>query len=105
MDEMAAPDTRVTIWCYVITHDAGAAPNFERPSATLAICKPKIRKGAEVGHLVVAFAGKPLGLTPDTVIWAGEVSETIELGDYWNDRRFMSKKPVRSKRPDNIYKP
>jgi hypothetical protein len=50
-------------------------------------------------------AGKRLGHNPDTVIWAGKIKEKIRLADYWQDWRFQAKKPRRSKRPDNIYRP
>ncbi len=35
------------LWRYVMTHDGGTAPHFGPPLATLAICKPRIRKGAK----------------------------------------------------------
>jgi hypothetical protein len=44
---------------YVIQHDEGSAPNYE-PPVTLAICKPRIRKGARAGDLVIAFEGGDL---------------------------------------------
>ncbi|MFG1463139.1 hypothetical protein V5F77_09555 [Xanthobacter sp. DSM 24535] len=51
----------MNLWRYVITADNGSAPNFESPATTLAICKPRIRRHAQVGDLVVAFAGGPWG--------------------------------------------
>jgi Nucleotide modification associated domain 2 len=50
------------VWTYVITTDKGAAPNFEPPEATLTICKPRIRRKAELGELVLAFNGVRLNL-------------------------------------------
>lgn len=98
------------VWTYVIAVDAGAAPNFQRPATTLTVCKPRIRKHAEKGNLVLAFNGKKLSpQEPHSVCWAGIVSEKILLRDYWRDRRFKLKRPGgqqrESERPDNIYKP
>jgi Nucleotide modification associated domain 2 len=83
------------------------------PSTTLTVCKPRIRKAAKCGDLVLAFNGKALNpAEPHSVRWAGVVSEVIPLKDYWNDPRFEGKKPGRPGRPrgpgeapDNIYRP
>ena len=91
---------------YVIRKDAGSAPNYEPPAVTLAVCKPRVRKKATVGDLVVAFAGKTLNAhEPHTVVWAGLVSEKFTFADYWRDPRFEAKKPAGSKNPDNFYMP
>jgi hypothetical protein len=96
----------VRVHTYVIATDAGSAPNYDRPFVTLAVCKPRIRKKAEIGDLVLAFAGKQVNpFEPHSVVWAGIVSEKMTFADYWNDRRFAGKKPDRSKHPDNFYRP
>ena len=88
---------------YVIVKDGGAAPNFERPKTTLAVCKPRIRRKAVKGDFVVAFSGASLGLEPHSVRWAGVVVEKLSFDAYWNDRRFQRKKPGKSAHPDNFY--
>ena len=91
---------------YVIVVDSGAAPNYDKPCTTLAVCKPRIRKKAHVGELVLAFAGAKVNpYEPHTVVWAGVVAETMPFADYWNDRRFAGKKPDRAPTPDNFYRP
>jgi hypothetical protein len=100
----------VDLWTYVIRVDRGGAPNFEPPATTLTVCKPRIRKRAKVGELVLAFNGKSLNPTePHSVCWAGIISDIISLADYWNDPRFDGKKPGRQRGPrelpDNIYRP
>lgn len=91
---------------YVIATDAGSAPNYDPPAVTLAVCKPRIRKKAKVGDLVLAFAGSKVNPTSGhSVVWAGIVSEVLTFTDYWNDRRFASKKPDRTDVPDNFYRP
>jgi hypothetical protein len=95
----------VRIYTYVIVNDAGSAPNYEDPFVTLAVCKPKVRLGAAIGDLVVAFTGKPLGPEPHGVRWAGIVAEKLTFAEYWRDERFQVKKPGESTTPDNIYRP
>jgi hypothetical protein len=96
----------MNVWTYVIAVDGGAAPNFDPPATTLTICKPRIRKQAKRGDLVLAFNGKRLNpIDPHSVCWAGVVTEVIPMKDYWNTSRFKGKKPGRSRRPDNIYRP
>jgi hypothetical protein len=95
----------VRVWTYVIVNDAGVAPNSESPAATLAICKPRIRKGAVPRDMVLAFSGRRLSPEPHSVCWAGIIGEVLDFASYWNDKRFQGKKPSRSKTPDNIYRP
>ena len=88
-----------------MTVDDGGAPNFDPPMATLAICKPHIRRGAQSGDLVLGFTGRALGDNPHAVLWAGVVKEKLSFEDYWEDRRFQRKKPGHRSMPDNIYRP
>jgi hypothetical protein len=90
---------------YVIAFDGGAAPNYQAPMTTLAICKPRIRAGAQVGDFVMAFSAARLSPEPHGVRWAGVVSEKMTFAEYWRDARFAGKKPSRSNVSDNIYKP
>jgi hypothetical protein len=94
------------IHTYVIRIDAGSAPNYAPPMVTLAICKPRIRKRADVGDAVVAFAGKDVNpVDPHAVVWAGVVAKKIPFAEYWFDSRFRDKRPDRSDLSDNIYCP
>lgn len=93
------------VWTYVISSDDGSAPNYEPPFVTLSICKPRIRRKARSGQMILAFNGSRLHPEPNSVRWAGIVREVIPLGSYWDDPRFRSKRPDRSRVPDNIYRP
>jgi putative DNA base modification enzyme with NMAD domain len=93
------------VWTYVISSDDGSAPNYEPPFVTLSICKPRIRRKARPGQMILAFNGWRLHPEPNSVRWAGIVREVIPLGGYWEDGRFRNKRPDRSKVPDNIYRP
>ncbi len=44
------------LFTYIITQDCGSAPNPFNGICTLAICKPAIRRVAEIGDWVVGFA-------------------------------------------------
>src|SRR6266481_3668348 len=91
---------------YVIATDAGSAPNYGPPFVTLAVCKPRIRRKAAIGDLVLAFAGRQVNPSePHSVVWAGIVAEKMSFADYWSDRRFAGKKPGRSRLSDNFYRP
>jgi hypothetical protein len=93
------------VFTYVQVNDGGSAPNYDPPALTLAVCKPLIRRTAQRGDLVLAFAGRRLGLDPHGVRWAGVVAEKLTFAEYWADSRFAGKKPDESKNPDNFYRP
>jgi hypothetical protein len=106
LGDIPLPEENMIVWSYVITVDAGGAPNFLPPATTMTLCKPKIRQRARQGDLVIAFNGQLLHPEFHSVRWAGLVAEVIPLGDYWNDLRFDQKKPGKSQGlPDNIYRP
>ena len=91
------------VWSYVITTDRGSAPNYDGPNVTLAICKPRIRRRAEIGDVVIAFNGRTLSRERNSVRWCGIVSDVRSFGEYWHDERFVGKRPGASLTPDNIY--
>ena len=80
------------IWRYVVVVDAGTAPCPYHRMLTLCVCKPRIRKNARVGDMVIGFTPKRYGR--HLVVWAGRVDEKIPMGEY--GRRHP-------KRPDAIY--
>jgi hypothetical protein len=96
------------LYMYVVDRDFGFAPNPFHGICTLATCKPAIRRNAKIGDWVVGMGGKRLKAT-GKCIFAMQVSEVITFDKYWNDKRFIEKKPVRngSKKMlvgDNIYR-
>lgn len=93
------------VFTYVQVNDGGSAPNYDSPALTLAVCKPRIRRTAQRGDLVLAFAGRRLGLDPHGVRWAGVVAEKLTFAEYWADNRFAGKRPDVSASPDNFYRP
>ena len=104
MDRRHSGARNLKIHSYVITTDRGSAPNYDGPKVTLAICKPRIRKRAKVGEIVLAFNGRTLSRERNSVRWCGIVSEVLSFAEYWQDERFKGKQPSASITPDNIYR-
>ncbi len=95
-----------SVYSYVVVNDSGFAPNPFHGFCTLACCKPVIRRTAKVGDIVVGLSSGC-----ERIVYAMRVGEVLTFADYWNDARFVSKRPdMRSKkrierRGDNIYRP
>lgn len=90
---------------YIITRDFGFAPNPFQGVLTLATCKPRIRKSAQVGDYLLGNSPKSLG---NRLIYMAKVGEITTFDNYWNDPRFQNKKPVmngsfKTLYGDNIY--
>jgi len=91
----------VRIYRYVVRHDRGSAPRPYGDVCTLAICKPRIRKNADVGDWIIGFRSK----APDKVVYVMQVAEWMSFANYWRDLRFLDRQPGASPVPDNIYQP
>lgn len=96
------------LYTYVIARDFGFAPNPFHGVCTLATCKPGIRKSAKVGDWILGIGGKKLGSAYKKCILLMRVSEKISFQNYWDDSRFVLKKPCRNGSHvkmlgDNIY--
>jgi Nucleotide modification associated domain 2 len=96
-----------SVYMYVVARDFGFAPNPFHGVCTLATCKPKIRKTAQVGDWVVGMGGAKLKAV-GRCIYAMQVTDTRTFDAYWDDPMFHSKRPARngSRKTimgDNIY--
>ena len=88
-----------SIFCYIITHDTNLAPCVHNGVLTLALCKPAIRREAEVGDVIVAFAS---GDAQDPV---GRIAYVISVGKTYKFEKYMAKDDgSRKLRPDMIYR-
>ncbi|CAM3467384.1 hypothetical protein THPR109532_10275 [Thalassospira profundimaris] len=76
----------------MVEHDLGFAPNPFFGFCTLAACKPRIRKHASVGDLVVGTGATKPGLVGSLVYWM-RVEDIISFDEYWMDPRFICKRP------------
>lgn len=95
------------LYIYVVDRDFGFAPNPFHGICTLATCKPKIRKHAQIGDWIMGVGGRRLKATGKCVFLL-KVSEILTFNDYWIDIRFQKKKPLRNGSlvmmvGDNIY--
>ena len=80
------------LYSYVVRYDTGFAPNPYYGYLTIACCKPQIRKTAEVGDWVIGggSAGEGRG---GKAVFVMQVSEILTREEYWNDPRFLAKRP------------
>lgn len=96
------------LFSYIVTHDAGFAPNPFWGYCTLACCKPKIRKTAQKGDWIVGLSRKTKG---NKIIYAMQVDRILSFADYYRADEFAAKIPknystgkTKKECGDNIYK-
>lgn len=94
-------------YSYVIPRDYGFAPNPYFGYCTLATCKPRIRRSAQVGDWIGAYGASGTALHRKLVVLM-QVAEVLTFDEYWNDERFYCKRPAFNKGimhmyGDNIY--
>ena len=100
-----------SLFSYVVRYDSGFAPNPFHGYCTLATCKPRIRKHAQVGDWVVGTGSNARGVwRGGYLVYAMRVTEVLSTGEFWNDPRFEKKKPNLlynwvTASGDNIYEP
>ena len=91
---------------YVVTIDAGLAPNPFHGYCTNALCTPShMNARLEPGDWLMGHSKKDDG---NRLVYAMRVSEVLHMDDYFNDRRFQAKKPKPQGSPqeqcgDNFY--
>ncbi len=95
------------VYMYVVDRDFGFAPNPFHGYCTLATCKPGIRRRAAPGDWVVGMGGCRLDAT-GRCVFAMQITQKITFNEYWENRVYLDKKPVRSGSSrmmvgDNIY--
>jgi Nucleotide modification associated domain 2 len=73
-----------TLFSYVVRDDAGSAPNPYWGVCTLVICKPRIRRAAQVGDWVVGTgsARSPIGNIKERVVYVMRVTDKMTLREY-----------------------
>lgn len=69
------------IYSYVLRYDDGVAPNPYGGICTLAICKPVIRKKAQIGDWVIGTGSLKLGLG-DTLVYAMKITKILSFEEY-----------------------
>ncbi len=73
-----------TLYTYCIPYDDGAAPNPYWGVCTLVICKPVIRRTAEIGDWIVGTGSthSPIEDISGCVVYAMRVSRTMTMEEY-----------------------
>jgi hypothetical protein len=97
----------VKLYSYKVVYDIGFAPNPFHGICTLATCKPRIRRGAELGDWVVGV-GSAAQQTEGCLVHAMQVSQKLTFDEYWESERFQIKKPdlrgsLKYRYGDNVY--
>jgi len=95
-------------YSYVVARDFGFAPNPYFGFCTLATCKPMIRGYASTGDWVIGTGAKIKYNFAGRLIFAMQVSEVLDFNAYWDDPRFLLKRPylngsLKAIYGDNIY--
>jgi hypothetical protein len=87
---------------YIITRDFGFAPNPFHGVLTLATCKPKIRKTAQVGDYLIGNSNKANG---NKLIYMAKVDEITTFDQYWVDqcKKATMNGSFKTLYGDNIY--
>lgn len=103
------------LYCYIMTHDTGFAPNPEYNVLTLATCKPTIRRCAKEGTWISGWAGVKVCTSLDKnkfvtgnaqkLIYLARITDRISFKEYWENEEYQNKKPQNSICGDNIYEP
>lgn len=75
-----------------MARDFGFAPNPFFGACTLATCKPVIRRTADIGDWIVGTSSCARG-QQCRLVFVMRVSEAVSFDQYWNDPRFVQKRP------------
>lgn len=73
------------LYTYCIPYDDGAAPNPYWGTCTLVICKPVIRRTAQIGDWIVATGSKNasgLGDISNKIVYAMKVTSKLPMSEY-----------------------
>ena len=89
-------------YSYVVDRDYGFAPNPFYGFCTLATCKPRIRKGANIGDWIFGTGGARLK-RQNRLIFAMKVTGRISFNEYWEHPQFQIKKPKMEGTLKNMY--
>lgn len=97
------------IFSYVVHYDSGFAPNPFFGFCSLATCKPRIRKSAQINDWIIGTGSNCKNIGHGRrLVFAMRVTEDMDIESYWQDKRFYYKRPIRNgsrkqQCGDNIY--
>lgn len=84
---------KMTVFSYVVEHDMGFAPNPFWGVCTLANCKPRIRKAAVEGDILIGTGSAGAHLEDHLIYWMA-VEQIMSFDEYWANPRFRRKRPT-----------
>ncbi len=72
------------LYSYRVRHDTGAAPNPFWGVLSLVICKPALRRRANIGDWIIGTgsANSPMGDISDRVVFIMKVTDKMEMYEY-----------------------
>jgi hypothetical protein len=99
LTQSRAPKNTPELFSYIVRYDDGAAPNPYWGTCTLVICKPAIRRKANVGDWIVGLGSKA---NPTRVNYSGKIvyvmkvtrKMTMEAYNRYTNERLHNKIPV-----------
>ena len=80
------------LYSFLQTIDNGGAPCVTKNLLSLGICKPRIRKHAKVGDLIVSFAAKSMKLKCEKpqILWIAKITKVVTMKNYY--KQFPNRK-------------
>ena len=69
----------MTIYSYKLTSDNGSAPCIQNNLLSLAICKPKIRKTANVNDYLIGISANSMKLGENKLLYIARITNKILL--------------------------
>lgn len=90
------------LYSYIVRYDIGFAPNPFFGWCTLATCKQDIRRKAAVGDWIVGTGSRDHD-AKGRLVYAMRVDEILTFDAYWNDPRFVRKRPDRRNNVKRVY--
>ena len=82
---------RMKVYCYIIEHDWGFAPNPFWGVCTLATCKPQIRKSARIGDVIFGVTKKSVSYPRKIIYWM-KVDKIMNIDEYYKDNKLKVKR-------------
>lgn len=82
----------MTLYSYIVRRDYGFAPNPFHGFCTLATCKHVTRRVARPGDWIIGTGSKE-HQRQGQLIYAMRVTERLSFDEYWDDPRFVLKRP------------
>ena len=73
----------MTIYSYKLTTDNGSAPCIQNNLLSLVICKPKIRKTAQINDYIIGISANSMNLGENKLLYIARITNKILLSDYY----------------------